>query len=472
MAWSGLDSLLNQAIGFAVGIVLARLLSPHEFGLVGMLAIFTTVAGSLIDGGFAQALIRKQDCTDTDYSTVFYFNIFVAAIAYAILYAGAPYVGAFFHEPLLVELLRVLSVALLIGTLGIVQRVLLIKRVNFKRIAYMSIASNLLSGGVALILAWKGFGVWSLVARTIAQRVVELSILWVTSAWRPILAFSMPSLRSMFSFGSKLLASGLLNTIYDQVYYLVVGRYYGASDLGYLSRAETLSHFPAQTITGAVQRVSYPVLARISDQPDRLRAAYRKLVRSIMLLAGASMLMVAALAQPIVVTLVGEKWLPCVPYMQVLAFVGLLFPLHAVNLNILNVLGRSDIFLLLEVIKKSLAIPVILVGITWGIMAMVYAMLAFSVVALLVNSYPVGRLLGYRLWDQLRDVSSVLWPAMVVALGVHITSRNVGWDMPVQLVVFGLTGVLGTLALLHLTRNEVYIEMEQEVRTRLFPSLS
>jgi len=371
LTWSFIDSFANQSVQFVVGIILARILSPREFGLVGMLTIFIAVSQSLIDSGFSSALIRKKNCTDIDYSTVFYFNLLIGLFFYLILFALADSISSFFNEPQLKILLRVLGLGLLLGSFGIIQSTILTKNINFKLQAKVSLITSVSSGIVAIAMALNGFGVWSLVALTLSRIGFNSLFLWIYAKWKPLWVFSKQSFKELFSFGSKLLISGLLDTTFRNIYYLVIGKYFSAADLGFYTRANQFSAFPSQNINTIIERVSYPVLSEIQNDKIRLKNIYRKQIRSTMLLTFVLMMGLAAVAKPMILTLIGEKWLPSVIYLQMLCFVGMFYPLHALNLNMLKVQGRSDLFLRLEIIKKVLAIPTIIIGIIWGIKVMI-----------------------------------------------------------------------------------------------------
>jgi len=425
LIWSFIDSIAGQGITFIVGIILARLLSPKEFGLIGMLTIFIAISQSFIDSGFRQALIRKQDCTEADYSTVFYFNIVVGVFFYILLFVCANSIGNFFHEPILKELIRVLGLALIINSFTIIQSTLLTKRIDFKLQAKISVISSFISGIISIYMAYTGWGVWSLVALTLVKYTINSFLLWFWNKWKPIWFFSQKSFKELFSFGSKLLVSGLIDTIYRNIYYVVIGKYFTVVELGYYTRAEQFQSLPASNLQGVIGRVSYPILSTIQDDIPKLRETYKKIIRSTMLITFVLMLGMAAVARPMVLTLIGEKWAPCVIYLQMLCFVGMLYPLHALNLNMLNVQGRSDLFLRLEIIKKALAVPVIVIAVIWGIKAMILGMMLLSLIAYYLNSYWSGRFIGYSFLEQIKDILpsfllAVIMSSIVFAEGLLI----------------------------------------------------
>jgi teichuronic acid exporter len=316
--WSSIESFASQFISLIVGIILARMLTPKEFGLIGMVTIFIAVSQSFLESGFSNALIRKKDCTQTDYSTVFFFNLAAGVIFFIVLFISAPAISNFFKEPELKTIVQVLALVLIIDSLTIIQRTILIRRVDFKLQTRISVISSTGSGLFAIILAWKGFGVWSLVGLTLAKESLNSFLLWLWNQWRPALVFSMSSFRELFSFGSKLLVSGLLDTIYRNIYFFIIGKYFSVQELGYFTRAYQFNTASSQSITGIMSRVTFPILAQMQDNPVMLKEGYRKMIKSIMLITFVIMLGMAAIAEPMIISLIGEKWRPSIIYLQML----------------------------------------------------------------------------------------------------------------------------------------------------------
>ena len=404
LLWSFIDQFANLGITFIVGIILARLLSPREFGLIGMITVFIAISQSFLDSGFSSALIRKKDCTQTDFSTVFFFNLVIGFLCYVILFFSAPSIALFFKEPELKAILQVLGILLVINSLTLIHSTILTKRVDFKLQARISVIASVGSGIIALLAANAGYGVWSLVIQQLCRQLLNSAFLWIWNRWKPTLVFSKQSFRELFGFGSKLLISGLIDTIYRNIYSLIIGKFFSAQELGYYSRASGFKDLPSKNLNGIINRVSYPVLVTMQDDIPRLRKNYQKLIRSIMFITFILMLGMAAVAEPMIIALIGEKWRQSVIYLQMLCFVGMFYPLHSLNLNMLNVRGRSDLFLKLEIIKKIFAIPVIVVGIFWGIKIMIAGMIVNTVIAYYLNSYWSGRLIGYSQKQQVSDI--------------------------------------------------------------------
>lgn len=460
LLWSFIDDIAKVGITFVSSIILARLLTPREYGLIGMTTIFIAISQSFIDSGFRQALIRKKDCTQADYSTVFYFNLLVSGFFYLALFVFAEFIGQFFEEPQLGGILRVLGLGLVINALALVQQTQLVKNINFKLQTRISIISSLVSGAISISMAFMGYGVWSLVALALFRSFMDALLLWWWRDWKPSLIFSRASFHEMFAFGSRLLLSGLINTTYQNIYNLVIGKYFSAADLGFYTQAQTFKRLPSQHLTGVIQRVSYPVLATLQDDTPRLRAAYRKVIQNTMLITFVLMMGMAAVAEPMLITLVGEQWRPSIIYLQLLCFVGMLYPLHAINLNMLQVQGRSDLFLRLEVIKKVLAVPVIVIGVLFGIQVMIVCMFVNSLISYYLNAYWSGKFIGYSMKQQIADILPSFALAASMALGVYLFGHLL--DMPdlFKLILQVGLGAVLTFGLAELTRLDNYLYMK------------
>ncbi|ANT64593.1 lipopolysaccharide biosynthesis protein [Prosthecochloris sp. CIB 2401] len=467
LAWSFLDNFVVQGVSFVTGIILARLLSPHEFGLVGMVAIFMALGQSFADSGFTQALIRKKECTQADYSTVFFFNVLVGVTWYLLLLVSAGSIADFFSQPELASLVPVLGLGVVVNSFSIIQTTQLTKRIDFKLQTRVSAVSSILAGIVAVVLAFQGFGVWSLVILALAKNTLTTLFLWFWNEWTPSLVFDLASFKELFGFGSKLLFVGLIDTTYRNIYLMVIGKFFSAADLGFYTRADQFKQLPSQNLTTVVQRVSYPVLSSIQEDLISLKAAYKKLIKSTMLISFVLMIGLAAVAEPLVVTLIGEQWLVSAEYLQLLCFGGMLYPLHALNLNMLNVQGRSDLFLRLEIIKKTLAVPVIIVGINFGIKVMIMAMIVNSLIAYYLNSYWSGRFIGYSMLEQIKDIFPSFLLASAVGFAVWFTGFLFETAPLVTLVIQILTGAVLTISLSELIRLDSYLYMKQTILEKI-----
>lgn len=415
VGWSFIDNLSSSGITFLVGLVLARLLTPSEYGIMAILTIFIAVSNSIVDSGFSNALIRKTDARRVDYNTVFLFNLLVSGLLYVVLFLAAPAISRFFKEPLLVEVMRVIGWVLVINALAIIPRTLFVKEVNFKTQTKVSLIASISSGVIGIGMALAGLGVWSLVGQQLSRQLLNTLFLWIYCTWRPAWEFSMQSFKELFGFGSKLLLSGLLDTVFKEIYSLVIGRCYTSAQLGQYTRANQFNQIFSSNLTTVIQRVSYPVLSSIQNEPERLREAYRKVIKSTMLISFACMLGLAAVARPLILILIDEKWLPAVGFLQIICFSGMLYPLHAINLNILQVKGRSDLFLRLEIIKKIIAVGPLVLGVLFSIEYMLWGSVCTSLIAYFLNSYYSADLINYPTKEQIKDILPTFLVSFVTA---------------------------------------------------------
>jgi teichuronic acid exporter len=465
--WSIIENISKYGLQFVVGIVLARLLSPAEFGLVGMILIFIAISNSLVDAGFSQALIRKINASDYDFSTVFIFNFIFSLFVFWILFFSAGFISDFFEEPTLTLLLRVFAVNIIINALGMVQRTRLIRAIDFKTQTKISIIAGVLSGTIAIIFAYRGWGVWSLIIKTTTFNLINTLLLWVYSKWLPALIFKIESFKEMFAFGSKMVVAGLIDTVYRNIYYVVIGKYFSASDLGYFARAEQFTNMPSSNITTVIQRVSYPALSQIQDDKIKLKSAYKRIIKSTMLVSFVLMIGLAAVAEPLIHTLIGEKWEQSVVYLQLLCFVGMMYPIHGINLNMLKVVGRSDLFLKLEVIKKTMAVPVIVIGIFYGIKIMIAGMIINSFLAYFINSYWSGRFVNYPIKEQVLDIL----PSFLLALTIGVIVFSFGFvfsvSFPVLLAIQTFIGGLLFIVICEVTKLKAYVYLKEIVFSKL-----
>ena len=378
--WSAVDRFSAQGIQFVFSILIARLLVQEDYGVIAMLNIFLAVSQTFIDSGFGTALIRKIDRTETDFSTVFYFNIAVAVFFYLGLFFAAPAIANFYNTPLLVPVTRVTAINLVIGSLSGIHNAKLSIAIDFKSRAKISIVSAVLTGSVGLWMAYSGYGVWALVVQTVFAGIIRTIMLWIIVKWYPKLVFSWKSFKEMFSFGSKLLASGLLDTIYNNIYPLVIGKVFSPTTLGVYSKANSLAQFPSSNITSVLQSVTFPVLSTIQNEEDRLAAAYKRFLRIAAFVVFPLMMGLSAVADPFIRLALTDKWEGAIYLLQIICFWMMWYPIHAINLNILQVKGRSDYFLKLEIIKKVQGVIVLCITVPIGIVAMCYGSLISSMI--------------------------------------------------------------------------------------------
>lgn len=459
VGWSAADAFLGQGVTFIVGLVLARLLTPEEYGLIGIVTIFTTVLLGVVDSGFSNALIRKSEVTDDDYSTLFFFNLAVSIVMFLLLFIGAPWIASFFERPQLINLVRVMGLLLIIQALSIVQNTILSRRIDFKTKTKASLISAISSGIIGIVMAYMGFGVWSLVAQQLSRQFIYSSCLWIYNHWWPKMKFSIQSLKYMWGFGWKLLVSGLLDSIWKELYQIVVGKFYSPTILGQYTRSKQYSSLFSSNLTTIVQRVSYPVLSQVQDNEERMVAAYRRVIKTTMFVTAITMIALGAVAEPLIYCLIGPQWHIAATFLPLICISMSLYPLHAINLNMLQVQGRTDIFLYLEIIKKIIAVFPICLGIFVDIYWMLIGTIFTGIVAFFLNSYYTGKKLGYSSWMQLKDIAPSYGIAFLIAVCVYFFKYLPisNWlILPIQISV----GMIVFILVCEQTQLEEYVEVK------------
>lgn len=458
VAWSGIDNVAQMGVSFLVSIVLARLLTPDDYGLLGIIMIFTAVCSTLIIAGFNSALIRKKDCTDDDYNTVFIVNLILSLFLYAVIFLCSPLIADFFNRQELIDLTRVVSLGFVIGTLAIVQQTRLTKRIDFKTQTKITMIASVNSGVIGIIMALLDFGVWALVAQQLVVQALRTIFLFIYSKWIPKMRFSAESFHELFGFGWKLMLSGLLDTVWKELYQLVVGKFYSPATLGQYTRSKQFSQLFSSNLTNVIQRVTFPVLSNIQDEKERMVSVYRRIIKITMFVTAICMFFVGAISEPLLYCLIGPKWHDAARYLPLICIAGSTYPLHAINLNMLQIQGRSDLFLGLEIVKKMIALAPLFIGAFVGIMPMLYTNLITSVIAYFLNSYYSGRLIGYSSWLQIKDFAPSYGVAALIALSVYFLKY-----LPITFwVVLPLQLILGAIVFFLVTRK---MEEYQEVRS-------
>lgn len=403
--WSGLDILAKRGIQFFVVLLLARLLSPADFGTIGMLSIFVGISTVFVESGFPTALIQRKEITEVDKSSVFFFNIFMASVICIFLWLLAPIIALFYGIAVLKPLTYIMAVNLLIGSFGSIQRTLLTRELNFRTQFNISIISILISGSIAVFLAWQDYGIWSLAIQAVSATTASTILLWILCPWRPIQAFSARSILSLFRFGGFLLLSSVLDILYTKLSTLVIGKFYSAKDLGYYTRAEETQILPAGLLSGIIARVALPIFSSARHDPTLLKSGLSKAVRTVMMINIPLMLGILATAKPLVLVLFGKQWFPCVPYLKILCLSGIFWPLHVLNLNVLMAQGYSNLFFRLEVIKKVLGVSLLLLACPVGIQGIAWSMVLSAVLCFIINAYYTGVFLKYGFLAQLYDLA-------------------------------------------------------------------
>jgi len=467
VTWSLIDGIAGSGISFIIGIILARLLTPSAFGLIGMVTVFFTIANTFIDSGFSTGLIRKVHCTKIEYDTVFYFNIAVSIFLYITLFITAPYLAIFFKEPQLTSLVRILSIAIVIDSFSIVQRTILTREINFRLQTKISLISSVASGIVGIGMAYKGFQVWSLVFQILTKQLLNGALLWLFSKWRPTANFSITVFKDMFAFGSKLLGSGLIVTLQNNIYYFVIGKFFSAAGLGFYTRAEQFNAIVTNNITGTLERVFFPVLSSIQEDESRMKDTLRKMIRTSFFITYFALMSMAIVAKPMIFLLIGEKWAESILYLQLICIGSVFFPFNNVNSNILKVKGRSDLILRLQIIKTFLTVIIIIAGIFWGIAIMLTVRIFTVLIATFINSIYSGKLLGYSIKEQVWDISSYFWSEsaiLAVMLGLSFLPVPIFLQLVIQLSV----GFILLILLFEKLKHAEYLEIKAMIINTIF----
>ena len=443
LKWTLLNKLTVYPLQVFYGMVLARLLTPKEMGIVGLTAIFFAIAGTLQTAGFGQALIRKQDRTEEDCSTVFWFNVVMSFILSGILYLLAPWFVEFYHQPELLWLTRVSAILMFVCSSGGVHWTLYSARREFKTPAIINVCTTFVSLPVCLILAYRGWGVWALMTQNIVSSLLSLIIIWIVSPWKPRFIFSKKSFKELFGFGSKLAASALLDTTYNNLRTFFIGKVYSAAQLAYYDRGRHMAAVGPTTACSMIGQVTFPILATLQHDNARLKQVYRQYLRLFTLVIVWGSMLVASMAGSFIHLMSGPQWAAAVPYAQILCFGFALYHIQVINLNLLQVKGRSDLFLRLEIIKKVMGTVVMAVTIPLGVMAICYGALFTSVVCIFINSYYSKELIGMTIWQQLKDYL----PLSLLAIACAWIPGSLAEQLPCHYILKLAAGGLASAAL-------------------------
>ena len=455
MLWNALEKFSVQAGQLIIGIVLARILMPEDFGLIGMLSIFIAISQTFIDSGMGSGLIQKKERKDIDFSTVFVFNFAVSTTFYLVLFFTAPLIADFYNMPQLVVLTRVLAIIIIINSLAIVQRSRLTINIDFKTIAKVNVVSVFTSGAFGIFFAYIGYGVWALVIQQLVNALVSVIMFWFLSKWKPSFLFSKQSFKDLFGYGSKLLISGLYGQTMANIYNIAIGKAFSAAELGFYTRAKSFAELTAGTVTSVMHQVSFPILASLQEDRKRMVHVFGRMIRMSSFLIFPAMTMLALLADPIVRLLLTDKWLPVVPLLQWMCFARIFYPISVINMNILNAIGRSDLFLKVDLSKFPILVVALIVTIPLGVKAMVIGHVVTSFISFIINSYMPGRLFGYGTLSQLKEMIPVFIATGITALIVFLVNINVS-SLIMKIAIGLTTGFIVYLGSSHLLKiNEL-----------------
>ncbi len=437
--WTFLDQAGSLGISFVVGIVLARLLQPSEYGLLGMVTVFTAIATVFTDSGFGQAMVRKTDLTEEDKLTAFWFSCGMGILVYIALFISAPWVSVFYKEPQLTDILRITSIPILFSGLLTIPNMVFTREINFKVTTKISFSRAILSGVIGIYMAIMGYGVWALIVQGLVSYTIGVIMFNYYCRWKIKFIFKKNSFHYLWGFGSKMLASNLINTAYSNLYQIIIGKFYSSTDLGQYQRGQSYSGLFSNTLTQVVQRVSFPTLSKMQDDTERLKYGYRKIIKMSMLVSCLGSMALAAMAKPLIVILIGEKWLPAAEYLQIICLGALLYPVHAINLNVLTVMGRSDLFLKLEIIKKIIGTVPIVIGIFLGIKVMLWAGVVSSFLCFAINAHYSEKLINYSFLNQFKDILPFIIVSIFIAGLVYcisLLSLTYLWTIILQASLF------------------------------------
>lgn len=414
--WSLIQRFGVMFVTFIANMILARILSPDDFGMIGMLLIFLSVANTFVDGGFASALIQKKNPTHQEYSTIFYWNLIISLFFILLLYVSAPSIAGFYRIPLLSEILRVQGWVLLINAFSIVQQNILVKRMQFKKLALINLVANIISVAVAIKLAYSGYGVWSLVYKNLLSAFLIACICWISSKWKPSWIFDLKAFRSLGGFGIMVLFSNLVETIYTEFQGLIIGRAYSARDLGFYTQAKRLEEVPTLGITSAINQVSFPLYSQLQDDYAALKNMLRKNIRFLSFINIPIYCILILIAQPLIVLLFSDKWLESVPYFKILCFAGMIYPMTSLNTNIIKSLGRGKLYFSLQSIKRGIGIVIIIIASRFGINILMWALVLVSYMTYGINAWLIKKILNYSYTEQLKDIL----PSVVISFALFL----------------------------------------------------
>ena len=445
IVWNTIDKFFGRGAGFVIGIVLARLLEPSDYGLIGMLSVFMAISTQFINAGMGSALIQKKECTPVDYSTVFVCNLGMALLFYFIFFLSAPLIADFYNQPILKDVTRVYALVFVIGSFNTIQRSMLNKAVNFKALAHISIISTIVSGAVGIFIAYQGFGVWALVFQVITSSIVGWFLFPYFSKWKVSFRFSINSFKQLFGYGSKLMATGLVSTLMSNISTMFIGKYYSSAQLGYYNKGASMPDVIYNIIYSVLGNVSFPILTSIQDDRERMLSIYKRVLFTIAMVMFPTMSLLAILSKPLVIVLYTEKWLPAVAFMQIWFITRTITPLSVMNINMINAIGRSDLFMKMDFSKIPMTLIMLAITLPISPMAVAIGSLCTSFIAFFINAYIPGKIYGYTAWKQIKDWRFILLSVIIMVMSVWpiVHYINNSW---LQIIIGGIVGVTTYLA--------------------------
>lgn len=464
MIWTFAQQFGQQIISFVVSIVLARLLLPKEFGLIGMISVFVGIGNALLDAGLTNSLIRSKELDEEDYSTVFFFNLIASVLIYFVIFFSAPFIAKFYNQPILIGIIRLYCLSFIIAAFMAVQKARMTKNLDFKTQTIISLPSIIIGGIVGISMAYLGYGVWSLVWNQLVSQSVRSVQFWIYSGWQPIRVFNIEKFKEHFNFGYKITISNLIGKISDNSYVIIIGRFFPASQVGFYTRAQTMKDLPLRNISLALNRVTYPLFATIQEDEFRLKSVYQRLMKMVVYVVAPIMVFSAILAKPIFRFLLTEKWLSAVPYFQILCAAGILYPVHMYNLNVLTVKGRSDILLKLTIVKNILLALAIVVGIQFGIIGLVYAQAILSLISFFINAFYTNKFINYSVFEQSKDLMPMVLLSLLSGIGIYMVDYWLRENLDiVRIILGGLTGLFLYILISYLLKFKSFYELKSMI---------
>lgn len=435
--WTYGQQFGTQVVQFGVSVILARLIAPSDFGLIGMIAIFIGLGNALFEGGLTNSLIRSSSLNDADYSTVFIFNIFTSIFVYIIIYLIAPIIADFYNQSILRNIIRIYSLSFIINSFGAVHNTLLVKEMKFKKIALIALPSLVIYSITAIYMASNDFGVWSLVFSFLLSSLISTISLWYFTKWKPKLIFDRKKFKLHFKYGNKLMLSSILDILFTNIYQIVIGKIYSPTLLGYYTRANTLMMLPVVNISTTLNKVAFPAFSQMQNDEGLLRSAYKRIMLLVIYLTTPILTIMIVLANPLIEFLLTEKWLPIVPIFQILCITGVFYPLHVYNLLILQVKGKSNLFLYLELIKKILTVLILVISIQQGFYGLLWGQVLLSILYLFINTHFAGKYLNYTMFQQLKDLLPLFVISIVMGIVIYFTNNVLSSFSNLSILVLG-----------------------------------
>lgn len=461
--WRLLERFGAHGVTLVVSIVLARLLDPAAYGTIAIITVFTSILGVFLDSGFSSALIQKKDCDEADFSTVFYFQLIFSGVLYLIMFVAAPFISDFYQMRELTALIRVMSLGIIVSAVKSVQSAYVSRKLMFKKFFFSTLGGTIAAAILGIWMAFRGFGAWALVMQGLVNSIIDTIILWITVPWRPVIAFSFSRLKQLFSFGSKLLISNLIDTVYNNLRSLVIGKVYTSQDLAFYNKGKVFPNLIVTNVNSSINSVLFPVMSSAQEDTETVKRMTRRAIKTSTCIMFPLMIGLAVCAEPLIRFLLTEKWLPCVLYLRIFCFTYAFYPIHTANLNAVQALGRSDIFLKLEVIKKGIGFLAIFITVFISVEALAYSLIVTSILSQIINAWPNRKILKYGYREQLKD----MLPSMLVAVCMSICVYPIQLiKMPdiVVLILSAFWGVLVYIALSYFLKVESFHYLLQFVK--------